>query len=87
MTTNIPPHNLSEIIDAICKIIDEPNISVDDLCNIVHGPDFSTGDVVVGIDSIRRYLTTGRSIIKVRGITSVEELHPLRNCQMGKNRS
>ena len=74
MTTNIPPHNLGEIIDATCKIIDEPNTPVEDLCAIVQGPDFPTGGVVVGMDSIKRYLTTGRSIVKVRGIASVEEL-------------
>ncbi|MDR1595660.1 MAG: DNA gyrase subunit A [Puniceicoccales bacterium] len=74
MTTNIPPHNLSEIIDAACKIIDEPAIAVEELCKFVHGPDFPTGGVVVGIDSIERYLTTGRGIVKVRGIATVEEL-------------
>lgn len=74
MTTNIPPHNLSELIDAACKIIDEPHVDVESLCDIIHGPDFPTGGVVVGKENIRRYLTTGRSIIKVRGIANVEEL-------------
>jgi DNA gyrase subunit A len=74
MTTNIPPHNLSEIIDAACRIIDEPGISVDELCSIIHGPDFPTGGVAIGIDSIKRYLTTGRSIVKVRGVTAIETL-------------
>ncbi|MDR1433010.1 MAG: DNA gyrase subunit A [Puniceicoccales bacterium] len=74
MTTNIPPHNLTEITDAACRIIDDPHVPVEELCDIVHGPDFPTGGVVVGVDSIRRYLTTGRSIVKVRGVASVEEL-------------
>ncbi|MDR1401781.1 MAG: DNA gyrase subunit A [Puniceicoccales bacterium] len=74
MTTNIPPHNLEEIIDAACKIIDEPNVPVEELCSIVHGPDFPTGGVAVGIDSIKRYLATGRGIVKVRGVATVEEL-------------
>ncbi|MDR1413830.1 MAG: DNA gyrase subunit A [Puniceicoccales bacterium] len=74
MTTNIPPHNLAELIDAACKIIDEPGVAVEDLCDIVHGPDFPTAGIAVGIDSIRRYLTTGRGIVKVRGIATVEEL-------------
>ncbi|MDR2628394.1 MAG: DNA gyrase subunit A [Puniceicoccales bacterium] len=74
MTTNVPPHNLSEIIDAACAIIDEPNINVEALCNIIHGPDFPTGGIVVGIDSIKRYLTTGRGIVRVRGVTAIETL-------------
>ncbi|MDR3144615.1 MAG: DNA gyrase subunit A [Puniceicoccales bacterium] len=74
MTTNIPPHNICEIIDAACMVIDEPAVGVEELCEIIAGPDFPTGGVVVGVESIRRYLTTGRSILKVRGIVSVEEL-------------
>ncbi|MDR1255553.1 MAG: DNA gyrase subunit A [Puniceicoccales bacterium] len=73
MTTNIPPHNLGELIDATCKIIDNPEISLDELCEIIGGPDFPTGGVVVGPDSIKRYLATGRGIIKVRGIVTIEE--------------
>jgi DNA gyrase subunit A len=74
MTTNIPPYNCSEIIDAACKIIDMSNISVEDFCNIVHDPDVPTGCAIIGIDSSRCHLATGPSIITVRGITSVEEL-------------
>lgn len=73
MTTNIPPHNLGELIDAACKVIDCPDISVDELCTIIRGPDFPTGGVVVGTASIKRYLSTGRGIIRVRGVLSVEE--------------
>ncbi|MDR2435783.1 MAG: DNA gyrase subunit A [Puniceicoccales bacterium] len=73
MTTNIPPHNLGELIDATCKIIDDPEISLEELCAVIRGPDFPTGGIVVGIESIRRYLATGRGIVKVRGVVSIEE--------------
>ncbi|MDR0351521.1 MAG: DNA gyrase subunit A [Puniceicoccales bacterium] len=74
MTTNIPPHNLGELIDALCAIIDDPNLSIDELCRIIKGPDFPTGGVVVGMENIEKYLKTGRSIIKNRGIVETEEL-------------
>lgn len=74
MTTNIPPHNIGEIIDATCAIIDKPNISVDDLCKIVRGPDFPTGGSIVGTEGVRKYLKTGRGIVKVRGTAHVEEV-------------
>lgn len=74
MTTNIPPHNIGEIIDATCAILKNPNISVDDLLKIVTGPDFPTGGSVVGIEGIRKYLKTGRGIVRVRGTAHVEEL-------------
>ena len=73
MTTNIPPHNLHELIDATCAIIDNPEITLDEMCEIVHGPDFPTGGVVVGKESVRNYLKTGRGIIHVRGVIAVEE--------------
>lgn len=74
MTTNIPPHNIGEIIDATCAIIDKPTISVDDLCKIVKGPDFPTGGSIVGRDGIKKYLKTGRGIVRVRGTAHVEEV-------------
>ncbi|OHE72122.1 MAG: DNA gyrase subunit A [Verrucomicrobia bacterium GWC2_42_7] len=74
MTTNIPPHNLSEIIDATCAIIENPNVAVDELCNLIVGPDFPTGGVVVGREGILKYLKTGRGIIKMRGVAHCEEL-------------
>ncbi len=73
MTTNIPPHNLGELIDATCRIIDNPEVSLDEICSIIRGPDFPTGGVIIGTESIKRYLTTGRGIIRVRGVVSVEE--------------
>ncbi len=72
MTTNIPPHNLGELIDAACQIIDNPEISVNELCSIIRGPDFPTGGIVIGTENIKRYLSTGRGIIKVRGVVNIE---------------
>ncbi len=74
MTTNIPPHNLSELIDATCAIIDDPNIPVDDVIKIIPGPDFPTGGAIMGNEGLKKYLLTGRGIFKVRGTAHVEEL-------------
>src|SRR3954462_4261528 len=74
MTTNIPPHNLSEIIDATCAIIDRPNISVEELVNYIPGPDFPTGGFITGRSGIKSYLTTGRGIVRTRGKAHTEEM-------------
>lgn len=74
MTTNIPPHNMGEIIDATCAIIKDPNVSIEHLLKIITGPDFPTGGSVVGLEGIRKYLRTGRGIVKVRGTAHVEEM-------------
>ncbi|MFI5357225.1 MAG: DNA gyrase subunit A [Opitutales bacterium] len=74
MTTNIPPHNLDEIIAATCAIIDNPRIPVDDLCEIVRGPDFPTGGVIAGREGILSYLKTGKGIVRTRGKAHTEEL-------------
>ncbi len=74
MTTNIPPHNLSEIIDAACAIIDRPDISVDELITYIPGPDFPTGGFINGRAGIKSYLTTGRGIVRTRGKAHTEEL-------------
>jgi DNA gyrase subunit A len=74
MTTNIPPHNLDEIIDATCAIIDNPRISVDELCTIIKGPDFPTGGVISGRDGILSYLKTGKGIVRTRGKAHTEEM-------------
>jgi DNA gyrase subunit A len=74
MATNIPPHNLSEIIDAACAIMDNPSISVDELCNIVQGPDFPTGGVISGRETILSYLKTGKGIVRIRGKAHSEEM-------------
>ena len=74
MATNIPPHNLGEVIDGICAQIDDPDITLDELMKHVKGPDFPTGCVICGINGIRQYFQTGRGSMKVRGKAGVEEL-------------
>jgi DNA gyrase subunit A len=74
MATNIPPHNLGEIIDATCAIIERPSISMDELVTIVRGPDFPTGGVIAGREGIDSYLRTGRGIVRIRGRAHTEEL-------------
>lgn len=74
MATNIPPHNLKETIDAAIKIMDDPDISVDELMRTLKGPDFPTGGIIMGRDGIKQAYNTGRGRIKVRGKTSIEPL-------------
>lgn len=74
MTTNIPPHNAIEIIDAVCKLIDKPNTKVADIAKGIVGPDFPTGGCIVGRAGVEKYLRTGRGIVKVRGVMHAEEI-------------
>ncbi len=74
MTTNIPPHNLGELINATCAIIDDPNISIDDVIKLLPGPDFPTGGAILGREGIEKYLRTGRGIVRIKGIAHTEEL-------------
>ncbi len=74
MATNMPPHNLGEIIDGICAQIDDPEITIDGLMKHVKGPDFPTGCMLCGIAGIRQYFETGRGSLKVRGKAGVEEM-------------
>jgi len=74
MATNIPPHNLSEVIDGICAQIDNPEITPEELMKHVKGPDFPTGCVICGVSGIKQYLETGRGSMKVRGKAGIEEL-------------
>ncbi|MEO6875528.1 MAG: DNA gyrase subunit A [Opitutaceae bacterium] len=74
MTTNIPPHNLDEIIDATIAIIDNNRISVDEICEIVKGPDYPTGGIISGREGILSYLKTGKGIVRTRGKAHTEEL-------------
>ncbi len=74
MTTNIPPHNLTEIITAACAIIDRPSITVDEVVSYIPGPDFPTGGYINGRAGIKSYLTTGRGIVRMRGKAHTEEL-------------
>jgi DNA gyrase subunit A len=73
MATNIPPHNLSEIIDGICAQIDDPEINLDGLMQFIKGPDFPTGCLLLGTAGIRQYFETGKGSVKVRGKAGVEE--------------
>ena len=73
MATNIPPHNLSEVIDGTIALIDDPDISVEALCEYIKGPDFPTGGTVYGLNAIRDLYMTGRGKIKMRGKAVIEE--------------
>ena len=73
MTTNIPPHNLNELIDASCAIIDNPHIDLDSLIELIPGPDFPGGGFIHGKSGIESYLKTGRGIVRTRGIADVIE--------------
>src|SRR5581483_4330628 len=74
MATNMPPHNLGEIVDGICAQIDNPNITLPQLMQHVKGPDFPTGCMVCGLEPVRKYFEDGRGSVKVRGKVGVEEL-------------
>jgi len=74
MATNIPPHNIGEIIDATLALIERPGISDDDLIKLVPGPDFPTGGVIQGRVGILSAYKTGRGAIQVRGVAAVEEI-------------
>ena len=74
MATNIPPHNIGEIIDATLYLIDEPDASTGDLLKIVRGPDFPTAGLIIGREGIRDAYATGRGAIKMRARTSIEQL-------------
>lgn len=74
MTTNIPPHNLGEIVDGICALIDNPSITIDELMAIIPGPDFPTGGGILGREGIEKYFRTGRGIVRMRGVVHTEEL-------------
>ena len=74
MATNIPPHNLKEVIDGIIKIIDEDDVSNEDLMQVIKGPDFPTGATILGMEGIRKAYTTGRGKITLRAEAEIEEM-------------
>src|SRR6266511_1041423 len=74
MATNIPPHNLGEVVDALVTMIDEPTIDVDRLTRHVKGPDFPTGGIILGRDGVREAYRSGRGRIVMRARTHIEEL-------------
>ncbi|HLX25411.1 MAG TPA: DNA gyrase subunit A [Candidatus Cybelea sp.] len=73
MATNVPPHNLNEIADAVAALIDDPETTDDDLCAIVTGPDFPTGGTILGHEAIRQAYKTGRGSITIRGKAEIVE--------------
>jgi DNA gyrase subunit A len=78
MATSVPPHNLREVCDAAIKVIDDPDVSLDELMDVVKGPDFPTGGIIKGRSGIRRGYYTGRSTVVVRARARIED--------WGKNR-
>lgn len=79
MATNIPPHNLGEVVDACVMIIDHPDATVEQLMTAVKGPDFPTGAKILGLSGIRQAYTTGRGVVKVRAKTHVEPMPKNKN--------
>lgn len=73
MATNMPPHNLSEVIDAVVEQIDNSNISIEEIMQLIKGPDFPTGALICGINGVREAYSKGRGKILVRAKTTIEE--------------
>jgi len=74
MATNIPPHNLTEIIDAAVLLLDQPDAGLDSICEFVKGPDFPTGGVILGRAGIRAAYATGKGMLKLRARAEIEEM-------------
>ena len=74
MATNIPPHNLKEVVDGIIKIIDEDDVTNEDLMQVIKGPDFPTGATILGIEGIKQAYTTGKGKITMRAEAEIEEM-------------
>lgn len=79
MATNIPPHNLGEVVDACVMLIDHPEATVEQLMTAVKGPDFPTGAKILGLSGIRQAYTTGRGVVKVRAKAHVEPMPKNKN--------
>jgi len=79
MATNIPPHNLGEVVDACVMLIDHPDATVEQLMTAVKGPDFPTGAKILGLSGIRQAYTTGRGVVKVRAKAHVEPMPKNKN--------
>lgn len=75
MATNIPPHNLTEVIDGIIAVIDNPEISIDELMEYIKGPDFPTGAQIMGMSGIRAAYHTGRGKIRIRAKATIEDFN------------
>lgn len=80
MATNIPPHNLSEVVDGIIMLIENKDVEIHELMTVIKGPDFPTGAIILGTEGIRSAYTTGRGIVKIRAQAEIEPM------QKGKHR-
>ena len=80
MATNMPPHNLSDTIDAICAYIDDPNIEVADLIKHIKAPDFPTGGIIYGYEGVKEAYETGRGRVMMRAKTEIEHTATGREC-------
>ena len=74
MATNMPPHNLGEVIQATMLVLDNPNVSIDEIMKVMPGPDFPTGGIICGVRGIRQAYHTGKGKITLRGLAEVEEV-------------
>ena len=74
MATNMPPHNLGEVVDGICAQIDNPGITIPELMKFIKGPDFPTGGMILGVEGIKSYFHTGRGSVRLRGRVGAEQL-------------
>ncbi|WP_302371261.1 DNA gyrase subunit A [Acidaminococcus massiliensis] len=79
MATNIPPHNLGEVVDACVMLIDHPDATIEQLMTAIKGPDFPTGAKILGLSGIRQAYTTGRGVVKVRAKAHVEPMPKNKN--------
>src|SRR5204863_6965694 len=74
MATNIPPHNLGEVVDACVALIDDPGLTIDDLIDIIPGPDFPTGGIILGRQGIRSAYHFGRGSVLMRGKVAIDTI-------------
>ncbi len=74
MATNIPPHNLKEVIDGVILLIDNPDANMKDLMTVIKGPDFPTGGTIIGVDGIRSAYRTGRGSVQIRANATIEQM-------------
>ena len=73
MATNIPPHNLREVVEGIEMMIEDPDVTIDDLMKVIKGPDFPTGATIMGKEGIRKAFRSGRGKVKIRAVAEIEE--------------
>ena len=79
MATNIPPHNLNEVVDGLIMLIDNPDVEIPELMTAIKGPDFPTGAMILGTDGIKSAYNTGRGIIKIRARATIEPMPKNKN--------